>query len=246
MDEQTIDPLNQINRAFYRVTAGHFDESRQRAWPGWERLAVHLRTPLTVLDVGCGNGRFGRFLAQHFDRSAVRYHGLDSTPELLERAREALIAIDAVLEERDVIEQPPDSGQFDLVVAFGVLHHVPGHQQRQDFVRLLAQRVGPGGVLAFACWRFYEYERFRQRIVPWPEGFAVEPNDFLLDWRRGENALRYCHYINNAEHAALVAATGLTEIDDYRADGESGDLNRYSVLRRTAVSPSPVGERAGG
>ncbi len=233
MDKRTADRLNEINRAFYRTTAGHFDESRQRAWPGWERLTAYLRAPLRVLDVGCGNGRFGRFLAQRFGRSALRYQGLDNNPELLARARQALSGVNAVLEERDVIAQPPDSGSFDLVVAFGVLHHVPGQRQRQDFVRRLAGCVGPGGVLAFACWRFYEYERFRRRIVPWPEGFAVEPNDFMLDWRGGQRALRYCHYVDDAEHAALIAATGLTVLDDYRADGESGDLNRYTVLRRT-------------
>src|SRR5262245_36904942 len=109
MDSQTVARLNQINREFYRVTAGRFDESRQQAWPGWERLAGHLQidssgkpqTPLTVLDVGCGNGRFGRFLAQRFGTDAIRYHGLDSSPALLERAREGLLGLDATLEERD-------------------------------------------------------------------------------------------------------------------------------------------------
>ncbi len=233
MDDATIRRLNEINQEFYRVTAGSFDQSRQHAWPGWEPLLDYLKAPLSVLDVGCGNGRFGRFLAEKLG-AGVRYHGMDSSPALLERARQALAPVlpDFRLEERDIVENPPDRGQYDLIGLFGVIHHIPGFDRRQALMRGLAARVAPGGLLAFACWRFYEYERFRRRVLPWPPDLKVEPNDFLLDWQRGEPAVRYCHYVDDAEHATLVGASGLTEIKTYRADGDTGDVNRYSILRR--------------
>jgi SAM-dependent methyltransferase len=136
------------------------------------------------------------------------------------------------LELRDVVENPPDHGKYDLVALFGVLHHVPGSQQRREFMRTLAQRVAPGGYLAFAAWRFYDFARFRERISAWPDDLEVEPGDYLLDWRRGVHALRYCHYVDDAEHSDLIVATGLTEIITYRADGRTNDVNRYSLLRR--------------
>lgn len=232
MDNATIHRLNAINREFYRVTADEFDQTRGQAWLGWDPLLPHLKTPLSVLDVGCGNGRFGLFLIEHFAPKDLYYHGIDNNLALLEHARAALKGLPNVnLEERDIIENPPDSGFYDLVVLFGVIHHIPGAAQRQTFMRSLAQHVKPSGIFAFACWRFYEYERFRQRIVPWPADIQVEANDFLLDWRRGEVALRYCHYVDDTEHAALIAATGITEIQSYRADGSDGAANRYSLLR---------------
>ncbi len=230
MDETTIRRLNQINRDFYAAAADSFDESRQQAWPGWETLSAYLTPPLSVLDVGCGNGRFGVFLAQKFG-AGMQYHGIDNNPTLLDRARAALTGVDAQLEQRDIVEDPPDSRVYNLVALFGVLHHIPGAAQRQQLMAVLARRVAPGGLLAFACWRFYEYERFRRRIIPWPPDFTVEPHDYLLDWRRGATALRYCHYVDDAEHAALIAATGLTEVVTYRADGHTGDTNCYSILR---------------
>ncbi len=231
MDETTIQRLNAINREFYRVTADEFDQTRGQPWPGWSDLLPHLGDSLRVLDVGCGNGRLGVFLAQR--RVVTHYHGMDSNPALLGHARAALAHLPSVeLEQRDILEQPPAAGAYDLVALFGVLHHIPGAQRRLDLLRTLAERVAPGGLLAFACWRFYEFERFRQRIVPWPADLTVEPGDYLLDWRRGQTALRYCHFVEDAEHAALVAATGLTEIATYRADGFSGTVNRYSLLRR--------------
>jgi SAM-dependent methyltransferase len=229
MDNTTIKRLNQLNQIFYQITADSFDQTRGQPWPGWEPLLPYLKTPLSVLDVGCGNGRFGVFLAQHLD---ITYYGMDSSSELLDRARTALSGVNPQLELRDILEQPPDSGQFDLVVLFGVLHHIPAYNNRQQFMRTLAERVAPGGLFAFAAWRFYEFSRFKDRIVPWPDNYQVESHDYLLDWRRDVQAIRYCHYVDDTEHAALIAATGLTEITSYRADGRSGNINRYSILRR--------------
>jgi SAM-dependent methyltransferase len=227
MNTATIHRLNAINREFYRVTADSFDQTRGQAWPGWNRLLPHLKNPLSVLDVGCGNGRFGLFLMEHLG-TGVHYHGIDSSPALLQRARAALP--DAILEERDIVENPPEHGSYDLVALFGVIHHIPGAAQRQNFMRILAERVKPGGILAFACWCFYEYERFRERIIPWPADITVEQHDYLLDWRRGGVALRYCHYVDDTEQAALVAATGLVAVESYRADGFNGAVNHYSLL----------------
>lgn len=248
MNTETINRLNTINRAFYAAVADDFDQTRGTAWPGWQRLLPYLTTPLSVLDVGCGNARFALFLHDNratlsppspnsllsTQHSVLSYTGLDSSPALLAHANEALADkphLQATFEQRDIIENPPDAGEYDLVVLLGVLHHIPGYEQRQTFMRQLARRVKSGGLLVFTAWRFYEYERFRERITPWPEDIQVEPHDYLLDWRRGAVSLRYCHYTNDAEHDALVAASGLTEIDTYRADGQGGTANRYSVLR---------------
>jgi tRNA (uracil-5-)-methyltransferase TRM9 len=231
MDAAAIARLNAINREFYRITANEFDATRGQAWLGWEKLLKYLssqHTPLSVLDVGCGNGRFGVFLRER--GLNIAYHGMDNSQALLNKARAALP--DAALELRDIVDNPPDTGIYNLVVLFGVLHHIPGYTQRQAFMHTLAERVAVGGILAFACWRFYEYERFRARIVPWDDDITVEKHDYLLDWRRGERALRYCHYVDDDEHAELVSATGLHEIASYRADGEEGQANKYSILRR--------------
>jgi len=193
--------------------------------------------PLRVLDVGCGNGRFGRFLGKHH-AVPITYHGIDNNPTLLERASDDLAAylmLMANLELRDVVTDPPDSGVYDLVVLFGLVHHLPGAAYRQNLLRNLADRLDQGGVFVFTAWCFYEYERFREKIVPWPSELEHEAGDYLMDWRRGHEAnsiLRYCHYVDEAEQAALVTATGLTEAASFRADGHTDDINRYSVLYR--------------
>lgn len=239
MDKQTRAQLNQINRDFYATTATEFDATRGRAWVGWEQLHTTINRPIrSVLDVGCGNGRFGVFLADH-QTEPFAYHGMDNSPKLLAFAQETLAGyayLSPELTEHDVIMDDLPDGEYDLVVLFGVIHHVPGYEQRKVFMQSLASRVADGGYLVFAAWRFYEQERFRKRIVDWDDDREVEKHDYLLDWRRGERALRYCHYVDDAEHQKLCDATGLQIVADYRADGSTHDLNRYTILQKPTQS----------
>jgi tRNA (uracil-5-)-methyltransferase TRM9 len=247
MNAETIQRLNAINRRFYQITADEFDATRGQAWAGWQKLLPHVSAPLHVLDVGCGNGRFGAFLADSL-AGKIQYHGVDNSAALLAHARTDLAAyshLAATLTELDIIEQPLPAGVFDLVVLFGVLHHVPGAAQRHTLISTLAERVAPHGLLVFAAWRFYDYERFRQRIISWDaynatassaeqiDASELEAGDWLLDWRRGERAFRYCHAVDDAEHARLIQASGLTEVVTYRADGVGDAMNQYSILRRS-------------
>jgi tRNA (uracil-5-)-methyltransferase TRM9 len=240
MKDETIQRLNAINTAFYATTAEQFDLLRRGAWPGWKRLLTYLPQtdqPLTVLDVGCGNGRFAVFLAKSLARPIV-YHGQDNSPHLLDHARlmtQNVAGLEATFEQRDILEQPPNNGHYDLVVLFGVIHHIPDFTHRLDLMRTLATRLNPNALLAFACWRFFEYERYREKLVEWPTDLEREQHDYLLDWRRGTHALRYCHYVDDNEHAQLVSATGLSEIATYRADGDAGNVNRYSILINKAT-----------
>ena len=234
MTDETIQRLNEINREFYITTAPEFDQTRGQAWAGWLPLKDYISAPLSVLDVGCGNGRFGLFLAET-STEAIHYHGIDNNQQLLDYASQSLADIthiDAQLDYQDVITSPLPQDTYDLVVLFGVIHHVPSYDNRQRFIQELASRVKDGGLLVFAAWRFYEYERFRKRLVDWDDDITVEKHDYLLDWRRGERALRYCHYVDDDELDALVASTNMTELTRYRADGSDNAMNAYVVLRK--------------
>ena len=237
MDDATRRRLAAINHEFYSTVAAEFDRSRAQPWAGWQPLLPHLTAlppQARVLDLGCGNGRFELYLRQHL--GATRYTGVDYSPEMLRIARSRLP--DAQLMTRDLVSEAPPAGPFDLVVCFGLLHHIPGKTQRQALIRALAQSLAPGGLLTFVTWRFADFARLRERIVPWPAELAdqVEPHDHLLDWRRGAYALRYCHHFDEAEHRALVRTSGLNELAGWCADGPDNAANRFSLLQGPAAA----------
>ncbi|MDH3211000.1 MAG: class I SAM-dependent methyltransferase [Myxococcales bacterium] len=251
LDAKTVRLLNAINRSFYREQAAEFSATRESPWPGWtpllELVGEHVReAPLDVLDVGCGNGRFAAFLAER--GAAFTCFGIDASAPLLEHARaRGLPPGTATWRLGDFLEGPLEAHlpaqRFDLVVLFGVLHHVPGRQRRLALLRALGRRLRPGGLLALTAWQFEAFRRFRDRLLSW-EAYnrsATEPidpaqlerGDHLLPWRRGRG-LRFCHFADDAEMEGLLGEAALEAVERYRADGRSGDLNRYFVVRAGA------------
>ncbi len=240
MDEHSIHALNTLNRQFYAHIADDFDATRANAWQGWVQLFDFLkhdftqRERLSIIDIGCGNARFASFMAEQLPYP-LEYHGLDNSAELLKHAQNRLAqekSINAKLDLHDTILEPFPKLNADLVVLFGVLHHIPSYKKRQQLIRDFAQAVNPNGWLIFTGWRFYEDEKLRGRITAFPEGIQPEKNDYILDWRRGAHALRYCHYVDDAEEAELIDASGLNHLHTFRADGANQQMNSYVILQK--------------
>jgi SAM-dependent methyltransferase len=253
MKPETIVALNRINRLFYDRYGYSFSSTRRKPWPGWTRLAERTRRLQraglehgrhSILDIGCGNGRFGRFLDEQI--GSLDYLGVDASLGLLAEARSLRSSREprAVYLAADLIERDPplrSSQSFTVVALFGFLHHVPSYERRRDLLRAMADRLRPGGLLVVSFWQFGSEERFERRTVSWEahnrkgeipvEPADLEPGDVLLAWGEG-GAYRFCHFVEPEEADRLVAATGLEAVASYRADGRSGDLNLYFVLRR--------------
>ncbi|MEO1087728.1 MAG: class I SAM-dependent methyltransferase [Acidobacteriota bacterium] len=256
MDESTRRALLDLSRSFYEQSAESFDSTRQHPWPGWRRILPRLPrvdSPsgaelLRVLDAGCGNGRFGRFLAASTPR-AVDYTGVDSSVGLIEAARRTddlpgrFVAAD--LQEwldasaAGAPSQEAGDRSYDLVVLFGVLHHVPGRTARRRLLNDLASRVSEGGLLVATWWMLHETPRFEKLRVSWGEAPEIsaadlDPGDALLTWQG--RALRYCHFPDARELEDLEALPGLVLGESFRSDGPGGRDNLYRLFTRPTAA----------
>jgi len=264
MNTHTVEKLNDLNLTFYREIAPYFDSSRSYPWNGWEQLFTTLSTvqpellhskettipiqSLRVLDVGCGNGRFVEFLEKNHVQ--FTYLGSDSDTYLLDKARERYNSQQVQFIQNDIIRdlskgtgklhgkdlkkrQAP--GQFNLIVAFGVLHHIPSYKLRLKFLKQLAGNLASNGFLIVSIWKFMELESYKKKAIPWiktdikPE--ALEPHDYLLPWQRGREAIRYCHYVDSEEQMKLITESKLKLVASFRADGRQDRMNEYLMLQ---------------
>lgn len=231
MDDSVVRRLGQLNREFYRRFARSFADTRREPQPGFLQLADYLPPRCQgLLDVGCGEGRLGRFLLDH--GRVQSYHGLDASQALLDIAGER---VEGRFWRRDLLQAGAldGLGRYEAVACLAVLQHIPGRHNRLRLMIEMGQHLAPGGRLLVSTWQFLTSERQRKKVVDWAEaGLApemVEANDYLLTWRRGGRGLRYVTYIDEVEIRALAKEAGLETVATFRADGREGDLNLYSV-----------------
>lgn len=237
MRPEVAQRLAELNRAFYDAHGEAFAESRPRLAPGVLRVLAGIAPPARVLEAGCGDGKAGRWLARHAPGAV--YLGLDVSPVLLDRARRLSPAGLAFRPVDLLAEGWPaalGAGRFDWVLAFAVLHHLPGAAARAGVVRALAGLLAPAGRLAISNWQFTRSPRLRRRMADWAEigleAADVEPGDHLLHWERaGRRGLRYVHALEQAEARALADQAGLSVEAVFQDDGHGRDLAEYLVLR---------------
>lgn len=231
MHQDVVRQLLALNRRFYDELAEPFVRSRAAPQPGFYRLVDLLPRPCDrLLDVGCGDGRFGRFLQA---RGVRQYIGVDFSDSLLAQAR---ATTPGEFYQRDLSR--PDCleglGLFDAVACLATLQHIPGRTNRVQLLAAMKACLASGGRLLLANWQFLASERQRRKVADWGEiglsSAEVEPGDYLLTWQRGGSGLRYVALIDAAETAALVQEAGLHILAQFRSDGREGDLNLYTIL----------------
>lgn len=236
---ETIEKLNQLNQKFYDAETSDFDQTRQQAWTGWQifwqEISSRLPSPLSVLDVGCGNGRFYKFLQQQ--QLKFDYTGIDQSHKLINIAQKNFKDIN--FNRQDLLSDWKSTlreKNFDLIVLFGVMHHIPGEQNRRQLVKDLASLLTPAGFLVISIWDFLQHQRFLQKLVdPIKLGInknELENNDFLMNWGKDPVLLRYCHYLDKQEELDLLVDSNLKIIKNFYADGKTSNLNRYLVLKK--------------
>ncbi|WP_157254585.1 class I SAM-dependent methyltransferase [Nonomuraea typhae] len=167
-----------------------------------------------ALDAACGTGRIAAYLAGR----GHRVRGLDSSPDMLERAR--LRAPQAEFELGDLSSLPMPDESVDLVVCSLALTHVPAlGPTLAEFARVLR----PGGHLVLADIH--------------PEGVAlgVVPPVRLPDGRPGRVAT-YRHLVGDYLRAALAAGLRVRRCEEpLHPPGRPGE--RSEVLQSWDVWP---------
>ena len=234
MQSEVVQKLLDLNQTFYDSFADAFSHTRKPINPGFDKLITAVPAGASrMLDVACGNGRFGEYLLQ---KGIVQsYTGVDFSGELLKIAQELT---GGTVYQRDLTR--PDAldglGQYDLVVCLAALHHIPGHDTRRQLLANMRDCLGENGRIFLSTWQFMDSERQQRKVRDWAEiGLSdadVDANDYLLTWQSGGFSYRYACMVDETETAVLAKEAGLTIIQQFREDGRERRLSLYTVLKR--------------
>lgn len=100
--------------------------------------------PAYVVDLGCGPGELTVTLAERWP--AARVHGVDSSPEMIDRTAEHAVPGRLTFERADLRDWSPEA-PVDLLISNATFQWVPEHLK---LLPGLVAGVRPGGMLAFA------------------------------------------------------------------------------------------------
>jgi ubiquinone biosynthesis O-methyltransferase len=125
---------------------------------------------MAVLDAGCGTGIFSAIFARN---GAGRVVGIDISPGSLETARglkEKFNLANVSFERQDMLQLPFADGTFDIVWAWGTVHHTTDPLRA---ISELARVLRPGGSLFLAVYKrtklTWIHEIIRKTLVKTPK-----------------------------------------------------------------------------
>ena len=136
-----------------------------------------------ILEIGCGQGTGAMILHDLF--SPQRYIGIDLDPRMIRRARKRAGALpNAAFRVGDVASLDCPDAAFDLVVDFGILHHVPNWREALAEVH---RALKVGGEFLFEALPLETWERgigvpFR-KIVDHPYDRMFREREFVDELR---------------------------------------------------------------
>jgi tRNA (uracil-5-)-methyltransferase TRM9 len=252
MDETIVHALLEINRRFYQDYAQPFASTRRRIQDGVRQYVQELPDG-KYLDLGCGSGTLaGHWTKPRPDHSFRKglYLGVDFSAGLLAEARRELPAglppgLGIAFQQKDLMavdwHSAIDAAPFDGLLAFAVLHHLPGGNHRVDFLRQARFLIKPGGCFILSVWQIQNSPKLMARQQPWFEAGLtedqVESGDVLLDWRQSSTqspqstGLRYVHVFTESDLRQLASQTGWQVESSSYHDGHTGNLGLYQVWR---------------
>jgi tRNA (uracil-5-)-methyltransferase TRM9 len=248
MSPQTVQKLIQLNKTFYSTVARNTWNSKQDYfWEGWTYLLPYIEEKIsdtktkdfTVLDIGCGNMRFHAFLTFHYPHINFEYTGVDFfqwSENLPQNA--TYIQTESIHESLGIGDK-----QFDLVVAFGVLHHIPTQELHLQVLQQMYNSLMDNGVVCITTWQFLRLPRLQKRVLSLEDGntllaqLDIDQNefgeqDYLLNWVKKDYGIRYAHYFSYDEMQNLLTKSGFIVKKSYLQDDRTQNRNEYFVVEK--------------
>ena len=173
-------------QATYDTIAQSFSSTRYAIWNCVGQFIDSLNAYSTMLDVGCGNGKYAQY------RKDLIWLGCDMSLELLKIAK----AKNNTTVHANITHLPYKDNSFDATICIAVLHHLQTDQERLQALREII-RVTRDTSLVTVWAR-------EQEIKPkWQD---LGNGDFLIPWQN--TVMRYYHLFTKDEFESLLIRAG--------------------------------------
>lgn len=175
-----------------------------------------------VIDIGCGNGRFLEVIGE----KNISYTGVDISKDLIKIAKEKYDDTHTFY-TANALHLPTPSEHYDIAYSFAVLHHIPSHRYRAQFIREAARILKPDGTFVLTVWNLWQKkflsEIFSQGLNSLFCQSPLDPGDLLLTFGKDKHK-RYLHAFTKRKLERLLSRNGFRILSTdtiYRKSGHS-------------------------
>jgi len=233
-----IKQIVKLNNQFYQLISDDFSRTRQKPWEGWGIVVENINKYFeeegriseknkdnkcgekgrennfnkSILDVGCGNGRFCEYLSKYFKNFS--YTGIDINNDLLLEGKEKCKKIQNVkckFIKKDIfLDISSVKGAYNVICSFGVTHHLPNTDFRDKWFQSLVDLSHKNSEPSMIVLTFWDFTKM--------------PGDYLVSWGERVDIPRYCHKYSNKEIlniSNIFKQNGFKLIDKYNSDNKN-------------------------
>ena len=219
------------NRSSYDKIAQEFSRTRIQFWNELVFLKEHTTSGMSLIDIGCGNGRFYSVIKER----GSTYTGVDNSQGLLDEARKKFPEANFV--NGDATALPFANESFNIAYSFATIHHIPSRALRKKFVSEAGRVLHTGNTFILTTWYLWRPRYISQLLFTAIKSLLLlSPLDIgdMMHTFGKERTPRYLHAFTERELLRLLKKNGFEIIGSEiisRGSG-SGEKNILVVARK--------------
>jgi tRNA (uracil-5-)-methyltransferase TRM9 len=154
----------------YDKFAETFSKSRiEHPWPELDYLIDIMcqNGTTTILDVGCGNGRFIEHYESRVTNHELQYLGIDSSTGMIREARRLHPGYEFEVSDMTTLSTIPLSHYptiplFDCILLLASFHHLETREERLQVLQNMKSYLAPGGEIMMTNWNLRDQPRYEK------------------------------------------------------------------------------------
>ena len=233
MNKNNTQKIIEKIRDDYDLIAEEWNLSRNRVSQLKINLTESIKSKSKVLDIGCGNALILPFVL----KKDAFYRGIDISEKLIEISKEKY---KKEIEEGRVeffvgqaTELPFQNEEFDFLISFAVLHHIPSKELREKFFKEMMRISKPNAKVKITVWNLYN-KWANDRFDISNQLAGKQSGDVVVPWKatKGKIINRFVHQFSKEELFSLAKDAGFEniKIDFFNKAGEGMKNGEEMVL----------------
>ena len=213
MNTKTAKEILKKVKKDYNQISDSFDETRKYSWKEFELALPYLKKAEKVIDLGCGNGRFYKYIEDK--KVKCKYFGLDNSEELIKKAKTNFK--NAKFKLVDILKISQINESFDFAASIASIHHIPSKELRKKAIIEIGRILEKSGTLFITAWNLFQ-PKYKKYI--WQSRFRhiysfgkYDWHDTFIPW--GKSGIkRYYYAFKKKELRKLLSENGFKILEE--------------------------------